>query len=46
MEKGSLGSYSFGSFDVTKYTGEIAYVPVDGSNTRTQSHHIGNATPD
>lgn len=31
LKKGSPGSYSFGFIDNSKYTGEIAYVPVDKS---------------
>ncbi|MCJ1430140.1 Type I transmembrane sorting receptor [Sticta canariensis] len=31
LKKGAPGTYSFGFIDNTKYTGEIAYVPVDDS---------------
>ncbi|MCJ1465744.1 Type I transmembrane sorting receptor [Pseudocyphellaria aurata] len=31
LKKGSPGTYSFGFIDDAKYTGEIAYVPVDNS---------------
>lgn len=31
LKKGSPGTYNFGFIDNTKYTGEIAYVPVDNS---------------
>lgn len=31
LKKGSPGTYSFGFIDNTKYTGKLAYVPVDSS---------------